>query len=540
MKLEADYRPEFESLKGLLLAMAQERSVDVLLRMIVDRLAKRPHVALARIWLMAPGDLCAECYMRADCRDQTTCLHLAASAGRPEADPSADWSRITGRFRRIPVGAPRGKVGQIAATRQTISIEDIERDSRWIADPAWAQREGIRGFAGQPLVCRDELLGVLAVFTRIPYPGDGLAWLRLIADHAATAITNARAFEEIENLRRRLEAENIYLQEEIRGEHDFEEMIGESPALRAVQSKVQQVACTDATVLIQGETGTGKELVARAIHSLSARRDRPLVKINCAAISAGLVESELFGHVKGAFTGALERRQGRFELADGGTLFLDEVTELPVETQAKLLRVLQENEFEPVGSSRTLRVNVRIIAATNRELEDAVQTGRLREDLFYRLNVFPLVVPALRERRSDIPRLATFFLARYAKQFGKRVDAIGPDTMELLVKYRWPGNVRELQNVIERAVVIADTPVLRLDPELLRSPSSGDRPSSPARTDVESLAELERRHIVGTLERTGGVIQGPTGAARLLGLHPNTLRSRMKKLGIRGPGHDMP
>ena len=252
------------------------------------------------------------------------------------------------------------------------------------------------------------------------------------------------------------------------------------------------------------------------------------------------MESELFGHVKGAFTGALERREGRFELADGGTLFLDEVTELPVDTQAKLLRVLQENEFEPVGSSRTLRVDVRIIAATNRELEDAVQTGRLRGDLFYRLNVFPLAVPALRERRSDIPRLATFFLARFAKQFGKRVDAIAPDTMELLVKYRWPGNVRELQNVIERAVVIADTPVLHLDSELLRSPSSGNRPLSPARTDVESLAELERRHIVGTLERTGGVIQGPTGAARLLGLHPNTLRSRLKKLGIRGPGHDMP
>ncbi|MGE5848982.1 MAG: sigma 54-interacting transcriptional regulator, partial [Candidatus Methylomirabilota bacterium] len=287
--------------------------------------------------------------------------------------------------------------------------------------------------------------------------GNIIGVIALVSDisqrkHAEEALR--RALTEVEQLKNRLQAENIYLQEEIRREHDFVEMVGNSPALLAVLRKVEQVAPTDSTVLISGETGTGKELIARAIHSRSRRKDRPLVKVDCSAISAGLVESELFGHVKGAFTGAIERRTGRFELADGGTIFLDEVGELPGETQAKLLRVLQEQQFEPVGSNRTVRVDVRVIAATNRDLEEAVRAGRFRSDLYYRLNVFPLEIPPLRERRSDIPQLVMFFLSRFAKRYGKKAEAMSRETMDRLVSYPWPGNVRELQNIIERAVVL--------------------------------------------------------------------------------------
>jgi formate hydrogenlyase transcriptional activator len=313
------------------------------------------------------------------------------------------------------------------------------------------------------------------------------------------------------------------------------------------------VAPASTSVLILGETGTGKELIARAIHNRSARRDRPLVKVNCTAISAGLVESELFGHVKGAFTGAQERRAGRFELADGGTLFLDEIGELPLETQVKLLRVLQEQEFEPVGSSRPVRVDVRVIAATNRDLQDAVRSGRFRPDLFYRLNVFPIEIPPLRERRADIPQLVMFFLLRFSRKLGKQISAVAPEVMQRLSAYEWPGNIRELQNVIERAVVLCEGSVLEIDLAPLTAVPGQDRePVPPSGTaevpsagepagrvdpgttsvDIVSLEEVERRHIVAALESAAGVIHGPKGAAQMLKLHPNTLRSRMEKLGI--------
>jgi formate hydrogenlyase transcriptional activator len=304
-------------------------------------------------------------------------------------------------------------------------------------------------------------------------------------------------------------------------------------------------------VLICGETGTGKELIARAIHNRSSRKDRPLVKVNCSAISAGLVESELFGHVKGAFTGALERRSGRFELADGGTIFLDEVGELPLETQVKLLRVLQEREFEPVGSSQPMRVNVRVIAATNRNLEKSIKTGSFRDDLFYRLNVFPVEVPPLRERRSDISKLATFFVFHYSKKLGKNIEGISQDTMDRIIGYSWPGNVRELQNIIERAVILCQQPILDLKPDLAPIPSSGvllqaseevseaevAPYSGSARSATSTLKDVERGHIMAVLEQTGGVIEGPKGAARILNLHPNTLRHRINKLGIKRSPH---
>jgi formate hydrogenlyase transcriptional activator len=316
----------------------------------------------------------------------------------------------------------------------------------------------------------------------------------------------------------------------------------------SVLKTVEQVAPTDSTVLICGETGTGKELIARAIHVRSSRTSRPLVKVNCSAISAGLVESELFGHVKGAFTGALDRRIGRFELADGGTIFLDEVGELPLETQVKLLRVLQEREFEPVGSSRPVRVNVRVIAATNRNLQEAIRANHFRSDLFYRLNVFPIEVPPLRARRSDIPQLATFFLSQYSKKIGKRIDGIAKDAMDQILAYSWPGNVRELQNVIERAVILCQGRVLELQTELGPIPVTPDRHETSQRQPDEALTvgsptsrlptlrEVERNHILAALELTAGVIEGPKGAATLLNVHPNTLRHRIEKFGIKRSG----
>ncbi len=350
--------------------------------------------------------------------------------------------------------------------------------------------------------------------------------------------------------------QNIYLQEEIRSQHNFVEIVGNSPPLLQVLRWVDQVAPSDSTVLICGETGTGKELIARAIHDRSPRRDHPLVKVNCGAITAGLVESELFGHVKGAFTGAIANREGRFALADGGTIFLDEVGELPAETQVKLLRVLQEQEFEPIGGTKTEKVNVRVIAATNRNLDTMVRDGKFRSDLFYRLNVVPVTMPALRERASDIPLLTMFFLEKFAPKLGRPITQVAEETMARLCAYAWPGNIRELQNVIERAVVLSTGTVLTVEKGAL--PGSGwpyrrHRRGSPRRRRMKvkapaparpprlpagpaPLEEVERQHIITVLQQAHWRIEGAQGAAKVLNLQPSTLRSRMQKLGIVRPG----
>ena len=431
-------------------------------------------------------------------------------------------------------------VGRVFKTQRFLLRRDLATEREYPMEDR-ALEDGVRSYVIVPLVTRGVAIGALAVASVKPnqYSESDAAFLGEAAGQIALALENMKAYEEIAALKARLEHENVYLQEEIHREHNFVEMVGSSPALLAVLRQVDRVAPTDSTVLVSGETGTGKELIARAIHDRSARRGRPLVKVNCSAISAGLVESELFGHVKGAFTGALERRIGRFELADGGTIFLDEVGELSLETQVKLLR---EREFEPVGSSRALRVDVRVIAATNRSLEDAVRTGRFRADLFYRLHVFPIVVPPLRERASDIPQLATFFVARFAKTFGKKVEAVSRETMERLTRYAWPGNVRELQNIIERAVVLSEGSMLELGPDLLPVSAAGAPPASssaPSPGLDTLLEEVERNHILAALEQAGGVVEGPRGAAKLLKLHPNTLRSRMEKLGIRRSSHEV-
>jgi PAS domain S-box-containing protein len=359
--------------------------------------------------------------------------------------------------------------------------------------------------------------------------------------HTRTMIIDITERVLAERERSRLSQQNAYLREEIKSSNNFEEIIGSSAGLRGALSKVKQVAPTDSTVLILGETGTGKELIARALHSSSRRKDRALIKLNCAALPTGLIESELFGHEKGAFTGALEKRVGRFALADGGTIFLDEIGDVPMDVQVRLLRVLQEHEFEPVGSARTVKVDVRVIAATNRDLAQAVAAGEFRADLFYRLNVFPIVAPPLRERREDIPLLAHYFAGKYGAKVGKRMESIDDETMRRLLEYPWPGNVRELENVVERAVILSPDKTLVIEPTVLsvevRLPAGagagGASASAGATPQTLSAAENERVHIQKALARAHGRIEGEHGAAKTLGLHPNTLRSRMKKLGIR-------
>jgi len=436
---------------------------------------------------------------------------------------------------------------------------NLDRESESSTERLLAE-QGVRSICVAPLIIAGKSMGTLNLASNKAdeYSDADGELLQEVANQVALAVENMKAYEEIRALHAKLEKENVYLREEIRSEHNFREIVGSSAKLREVLENVERVAPLDSTVLIYGETGTGKELIARAIHDCSNRKNRPLVKLNCSAISAGLVESELFGHMRGAFTGALERHIGRFELADGGTLFLDEVSELPLETQVKLLRVLQEGEFEPVGSNKTIHVNVRIIAATNRNLEECVAAGRFRSDLFYRLNVFPLELPPLRNRRSDIPQLVGFFLQRFANKFGRKIDSVQKETMDLLIEYPWPGNIRELQNIIERAVVLASGLVLSVDPAFLpRTPALGDlshvssaklpkadppiaeNSARSTETFFPSLEHMERDHILAALNRTAGVIDGPKGAARILNLHPNTLRSRMSKLGIDRRRHDI-
>ncbi|MGB2666385.1 MAG: sigma 54-interacting transcriptional regulator, partial [Candidatus Acidiferrum sp.] len=428
---------------------------------------------------------------------------------------------------------------------------DLEKEGQY-ANERRLVAEGIQSMCAFPLVLQGKCIGTLSLVSRgrDRYSDEDAEFLQEVANQVVLAIQNMQSYQEIDSLKARLEKENVYLREELRTEHNFEEIVGNSPAVLRALGAVDQVAPTDATVLIYGETGTGKELVARAIHNRSRRNGRALVNVNCSAISAGLVESELFGHMKGAFTGALERRIGRFELAHGGTIFLDEIGELSLETQVKLLRVLQEHEFEPVGSSRPVRVDVRVIAATNRNLREAMQAGLFRPDLFYRLNVFPIELPPLRERRSDIPQLVAFCVSRFSKRLGKKIDGVSRESMEKLMNYPWPGNIRELQNVIERAVILSVDPTLRLDRELMSVAASRkgmETPETDAREqrqeDLKSenplptLDEVERNHILTALQHAGGVVDGPKGAARILDLHPNTLRHRMGKLGIKGSRH---
>lgn len=521
--------------RKVLLELADLHQLSELLPLVVRRLAESETVALARIWLIQPpkaGD-CGVCRFAGECPHRERCLHLVASAGRSIQQPETDWQHLEGRFRRFPIGIR--KVGRIAETGESLEVADVDSDHTWAADPDWIRAEEIRSFVGHPLKHRGEVLGVLAFFSRA-HPGPTcFEWLRMIANHLAAAIANARALEEIETLKQRLEMENEYLREEVTQTVAFGDLIGQSPSLQAVTHQIELVAPTNSAVLILGESGTGKEVVAREIHRHSQRSERPLIKVNCEAVPRELYESEFFGHAKGAFTGALRDRAGRFELADGGTLFLDEIGEIPLDLQAKLLRVLQEGEIERIGEERTRRINVRVIAATNRNLRAESEAGRFRQDLYYRLSVFPMELPPLRKRVEDIPLLAEHFLARFSRQLGRRTPRLTLANVQELQRHDWPGNVRELQHALERASIVSTDGKLRF--ELVKEPLSHKTPAPESKTSQEiltdqELRQLEANNLRAALDACKGKIYGTEGAAALLGMKPTTLASRIKALGI--------
>jgi transcriptional regulator with GAF, ATPase, and Fis domain len=527
---------DLEPLPAIILAIAEQRSLAAVLKTIIDAVARQPGVALARVWLRQSDESCPTC-CSGELRPETA-LHLRASVGAPLSE-AADWTRTDGSFHRIPLTPSNLKIAHIATTGESIRIARLADDHLWVRHPAWAQQEGLASFAGHALIFRGEPLGVLAVFRRTPADDDCFHWLRTMASAAAVAIANARAFEDNEALRRELELERDYLREEVESSGAFGEILGSSPALERVLHQVEMVAATDANVLVLGESGTGKELIARAIHQRSARFRKPLVKVNCGSIPRELFESEFFGHVRGSFTGAVRDRIGRFQLADGGTLFLDEVGEIPLELQAKLLRVLQEGEFERVGDEATRRVNVRVVAATNRNLRQEVEEGRFRLDLYYRLGVFPLEVPPLRDRREDIPALIAHFVRQATLRFHVAPPAVPAREMELAQHYDWPGNVRELQNAVERAVIVSHGGKLALDlPQNARRLTKvSERPALPSlQADVvipeREWRERERANVLCALRQANFRISGKGGAAELLGVNAGTLASRLKALGI--------
>jgi formate hydrogenlyase transcriptional activator len=447
-----------------------------------------------------------------------------------------------------PMPAAGSGTERVGRSRKAEGCDDLQATSHSADEDRRLRAFGVRSYVRAPLVFRDRLVGSLtfARLTPRPFGADEVALLEEVSGPIAGAVSNALAFEEIARLKNRLQEENLVLRQEIDEQAMFEEIVGTSAPLRSLLGEVEKVSPTDATVLITGETGTGKELVARAIHRRSPRSVRPMIKVNLASLPDTLMASELFGHEKGAFTGALQRRAGRFELANGGTIFLDEVGELPADVQVALLRVLQEGEFERVGGNLTIRTDARVIAATNRDLAGAIAEGAFRSDLFFRLNVFPLAVPPLRDRRDDIPILVEYFVARHGARLRKRFRSVDRSTMSLLMDYSWPGNIRELENVIERAAILAEGDVLRVDERMLtagvRSRQGVEPPdATPERTVFAgramgpapaTLHDEEVRAIEGALAATRGRVAGPAGAAARLGVPATTLESKIKKLGI--------
>lgn len=525
----------------MLLDMAQEQSVERLLQKLIGSAMERTELACVQFWLVDKGDRCSVCPQRPNCPDQTRCLHLVAGGGRSLSDSGECIPRRDDPNGRMPLGT--SLVGKVAATGRQLILGAFDKMPGELAGVDGPEREHIRGFSGTPIIFKGEVLGVGCAFFREEMPGESLPWGQIFADRIGAAIANARAFEEIQRLKAQLEQQNTYLEEEVVEARAFGVLVGQSASLRQIISQIDMVAPTEASVLILGDTGTGKELVAREIHRRSNRKDGPLVRVNCASIPKELFESEFFGHVKGAFTGAVKDRAGRFEAAERGTLFLDEIGEVPLEMQGKLLRVLQEKRYERVGEDRTRDADVRIVAATNRDLKKAIAAGRFREDLYYRLHVFPIQVTALKERREDIPLLAQHFVELAAKELRCPKPRLTRAAISQLQSYHWPGNIRELRNVIERAVILARGGPLRFD--LPVTDSAAARPAAAATaasvggetgrgflTEAEMLC-LERENLVAVLERAGWRVKGVGGAAELLGVKPATLQSRMKKMGVR-------
>ena len=440
---------------------------------------------------------------------------------------------ILGRDALIPVHG--SGLGEAVTTRKTVLRRDLAAVERRVEEDL-LYRAGIRSCLFTPLILRGRAIGTFNVASRVPeaFSEDDALFIDQVAQNMTSAVANAEAYSEIQALKDELQRENIYLKDELSTEHHFFEVVGTNPQLTQALRDAERVALTDATVLIRGETGTGKELIARAIHRLSSRRDRALIKVNCAALPETLIASELFGHERGAFTGAVARKPGRFELADGGTIFLDEIGDLPMEIQVKILRVLQEREFERVGGTQPIKVDVRIIAATNRNLEDLIAGAAFRQDLYYRLNVFPITVPPLREQPEDIRELAMHMVRKHSRRQNKKITRIAHRAMNLLIGYHWPGNVRELENLIERAVILCEGETLSIDERWLHAAAGTALPGEFKTLEECEAAtlEAEKRFFQNVLQSTGGRVYGPHGAAGILNLKPTTLQSRLKKLGI--------
>jgi formate hydrogenlyase transcriptional activator len=531
--VEAADPAHLEVLRRVSEHVAVGRDPGEVLRTITDGLVRLADVASCVVSLMLPDNECEVCRLsppREPSDQPRLHRHTLSASGGFGFDPA---------LHIIPLGGLY--TGRAAAERRVQLVNDLPEEyealirarqapgPETIAHVTALRAHGILSGVFFPLMVRGDLVGVLSLLARRRIGPVEARHLEIFALYAAAEIRSAQLLSQVDRLKERLQEENAYLQSAVEEEGGFGGIIGGSQAMRQVLALIRQVGPGDTTVLLTGETGTGKELVARALHAASGRATHPLIKVNCGAIAPGLVESELFGHERGAFTGALQRRLGRFELAHRGTLFLDEVGELPPEIQVKLLRVLQEREFERLGGERTVQVDVRLIAATHRDLARDVADGRFRSDLYYRLNVFPIAIPPLRERREDIPILTTHFLSHLAAELQKPITSLNPGGMERLTRYSWPGNVRELQNVLERAAVLATGPRIEI-PELVSASAAGttSQPGErPRRFD-----EMARLHIVQVLQSVQGRIEGRNGAAAILGLRPSTLRSRMRRLGI--------
>lgn len=541
MIIPKDYQPEYETLRTFLIRMTEERSAAALPDMVVRQMASRPHVAMARVWLLRQGDLCTECEYAPVCTDRSSCLHLVASAGRPIKKPAEEWASLNGWDRRVSLTCPGS--GEAVRTGIPLIIPHIDRNPEWMARNPWARGEHICCMSCYPIVFKEEVLGLVATYIHIDpkHIQEGPFWMTMIANQMAVTMANAQALDQIERLRAQLELENSYLREEVVSVGAFGDIIGKSPPLANLLEQVNLVAPTNASVLILGESGTGKELLAREIHRRSLRHDRPMIKVNCAAVPVELYESEFFGHVKGAFTGAISDRAGRFQAADGGTLFLDEVGEIPFSLQSKLLRVLQEGVYERIGDETPRQVDVRIIAATNHDIKKEVAAGLFRQDLYYRLNVFPIEVVPLRQRKEDIPLLANHLLKLISNKMSRQAPCLTSTHIAALQAYEWPGNIRELQNVIERAVITARLGRLQLDvpSELNSSAAATFAPRmlpSLGKTDIMSegaVRKLIRSNIIAALQACGGKIYGTDGAAALLNMSPTTLSSRILRMKIR-------
>jgi transcriptional regulator with GAF, ATPase, and Fis domain len=529
---------------NLLLDLAHEQSVDRLLQKFIRSVMAQNqldqlNLACFQIWLVDKGDLCSVCPQRPKCADQTRCLHLVAGEGKSIVNSGPGVTRFDDPNARMPFGV--GLVGKVAATGQQFSLNGLNERPEELAVLNWEQ-EQIHAFSGAPITSKGEVLGVSATFTHRDIPDGARPWGQIFADHFGAAIANARAFEEIQRLKSQLEQQNAYLKEEVVEAKAFGDLVGQSAALRQIVSQIDLVAPTDASVIILGQTGTGKELVAHEIHRRSQRKDKSLVRVNCASIPKDLFESEFFGHARGAFTGAIKDRVGRFETAEGGTLFLDEIGEVPLELQGKLLRVLQEKNYERVGEDRTRHADVRIIAATNRDLKKEVAAGRFREDLYYRLHVFPIHVTDLKERIDDIPLLAKHFVEQSARELKCPKPRLTRAGVIQLQNYDWPGNIRELRNVIERAVILARGGVLEFDLPAGKAPAPvlpakpGDDSSAKSKFFTETeMEQRERGNLLAVLEEAGWKIRGADGAAEMLGVKPTTLLSRMRKMGLKRP-----